>query len=177
MRKTSTYARKRKNDGLAMKVAQRDNPAYQAMPYRVMSASQPFTPDERLRLSIPILTAYQRLLDGVAQESDFHTMGIVINVCGVIASDIHPQIRAQIESAATALACVWDRYEQTGEFTLDDEAKGTLPAIIELHDQLLELCQPRQLIEAMDTANQRSRNQAGVVTQRNAKQENTKSAR
>jgi hypothetical protein len=152
MRKTSTYARKRKKIGLATEVAQRDNPAYQAMPYRVMSASQPFTPSEQLQLSIPVRATYQRLHDGCADEPDFHTLGAVINVCSIIAGGIHPQLRDQIQSAAQALQSVWTRYKSTGALSLDEQARQHMPHIIDLHEQLLQLCTPKQLIDALNAS-------------------------
>lgn len=152
MRKTSTYARKRKKDSSAMKVAQRYNPNYQAMPYRVMSASQPFTPSEQLQLSVPVRAAYQRLHDGSADEPDFHTLCTVINVCSIIAGGIHPQLRDQIQSASEVLQSVWARYKSTGALSLDEQARQHIPQVIDLHEQLLQLCPPKQLIDALNAS-------------------------
>lgn len=144
MRKTSTYARKRAHINPARAEYDRLTAVY-----RVMGRVQHFTPDERAKLSLPVHSAFDGLLDGTAREEAFHTVAAVVNVCLLHAEQIDPGVVEQIQAAQEGLMRCWERHKSTAKWGLDGPARQDIAAAVDMHDQLLELCTPLQLSNAM----------------------------
>lgn len=136
MRKTSSYARKRRHidptGGL-----------------RVISELKPFDDTEVLELALPPRVAYQSIKDGRGSDGDFDTLAVVVNVSLIRCEAIGQDGVELCKEAQDALMHMKARRLSTKRWGLDYQAMQSLPAVIDLHEQLLELSTPRQMMEAM----------------------------
>lgn len=145
-RKISAYARKR-----------RQCAADPSAIYRVMSRIQPFTAAELLELKTPYRVAFESLRTGRGGELDFHTIAAVTNVVLVMGERIGPECVEVAKLAQDALMHMLDRALRLGRWGVDALALQNIPPALDLHDQLLELCTPLQMQQAMQAVLERMR--------------------
>jgi hypothetical protein len=126
--------------------AVRQNPFTQ-----VMGNIRPFTEEEATKLSLPIHAAFSGLLDGTATEPDFDTIAAISGVCLVLGEQIDHDVVNLVKAAQDGLVRCRERKKQFGKYGLDGTARQDLAAVVDLHDQLLKLCTPLQLANAMRT--------------------------
>ena len=141
MKKTTPHGRKLK----------RRQCADPASLYRVMNRLQPFTPSELLQLKTPYRMAFQSLRTGGGGELDFHTLAAVVNVVLVTGEKIGPECVEVAKLGQDALMLILDRALRLGRWGVDVVALQNIPPVLDLHDQLLELCTPLQMQQAMQT--------------------------
>lgn len=136
MKKTTTYARKRR----------------QADPMgglRLIGELRPFDQAEQTALALPPRVAFEAMRDGKATDGDFDTLAAVVSVAMVRCEEIG---REGVELCQEAQGCLMDakvRHERTGRWGFDYRALQAIPAAIEIHEQLLALSTPRQMMDAM----------------------------
>lgn len=136
MKKTSAYARKRRHvDPLGG--------------LRLIRELQPFDNVEQTALALPPWVAFESMRDGKGTENDYDVLAIVANVSMIMCEEIG---HAGVEVCPDAQACLMGvkaRHERTGRWGFDYLALQAIPAAIDLHEQLLALATPRQMMEAM----------------------------
>lgn len=147
-RKTSTYTRN---------IKRRQACADPLAVYRVMNQLQPFTPAELLQLKTPYRVAFESLKTGRGSELDFHTLAAVVNVVLVMGEKIGPECVEVAKLAQDALMHMLDRALRLKRWGVDAWALRNIPPALDLHDQLLELCTPLQMQQAMRTVLERMR--------------------
>jgi hypothetical protein len=136
LKKTSAYARKRRRiDPLGG--------------LRVISELKPFDDSEVLQLSLPPREAFEAMRSGRGNDGDFDTLAAVVNVSLVRCEAIGQNGVELCKEAQEALMHMKARRIEMGRWGLDYQAMQTLPAVIDLHEQLLELSTPRQMMDAM----------------------------
>lgn len=137
MRKTSVYARKRRA------------PIDPMVAMRLLRELQPFDDAERMALALPPRVSFQTIRDGKGADGDFDTLAAVVNVAMVRCEEIG---QTGVELCQEAQACLMDmkvRQARTGRWGFDYRALQAIPPAIDLHEQLLELSTPKQMMEAM----------------------------
>lgn len=125
---------------------------------RVMNRLEPFTADELLRLELPIRMSFQALRNGKGTAQDFHDIAAAINVTIVRSESINALCEQTAIAARDALMRCWDRHEKTGRWGFDGPALTSVEEGIALHEQLVELSTPQQMVEAMHEVMRRTRN-------------------
>lgn len=136
MKKTSVYARKlRRVDHMGG--------------LRLISELRPFDAAEQMALALPPRVAFQSVRDGKGSDSDFDTLAAVVNVAMVRCEEIGQEGVELCQEAQASLMEVKARHERTGHWGFDYRALQAIPTAIELHEQLLELSTPRQMMDAM----------------------------
>ena len=140
-RKTTAHGRKLKR-GQAIQA----NPA--SLP-QLMGLLQPFTASELLQLQTPPRVAFESLRNGRGTECDFHMLAGVANNTMVCGEKIHPDCVAAAQQAQDALMRVLERFTRLGKWGLDSDALQSIPPVLDLHEQLLELYTPLQMQDAM----------------------------
>ena len=115
---------------------------------RVMARIQPFTPEERTRLELPIRVSFEALKTGVATPQDFHDIHAAINVAFVRAESIDPVAESAARTAQEAMIRTWERYLRVGKLGLDGPAMSEIEVGIDLHEQLVKLSTPIELVNA-----------------------------
>lgn len=126
--------------------------------YRVMNKLQPFTPAEQVSLAVPPRVCFQAMRMGQGTEIDFHTLAAVVNVALIMSEKISPLCVAMCQQAQAALMRVLARYTTHHKWGFDGLALQEIEPALDLHEQLLELCTPHQLQEAMARVIERMRN-------------------
>lgn len=164
MRKTSAYARRRSHP--------RRRAGYvDAMgSLRLLRELEPFTADEIATLTLPPQLAYEAISTGRSQPGDFDTLAAVVNVSlmraerleqfGYGRPDATPdELEEELATGRQAVALcleaqdvlmhMGERHRRTGRWGVDAQARETIPAVLDLHHQLLLGSTPKQMKEAL----------------------------
>ncbi len=116
---------------------------------RIIGLLEPFTPEELLRLELPIRMSFEALKSGKGQESDFHDIAAAINCTMVRSEEVDPMCEYTAIAARDALMRTWHRWEKTGKWGFDGPALAEVEAGIDLHEQLIRLSTPGQTVKVM----------------------------
>lgn len=116
---------------------------------RIIGLLEPFTPEELLRLELPIRMSFEALKSGKGVESDFHDIAAAINYTMVRSEEVDPMCEYTAIAARDALMRTWHRWEKTGKWGFDGPALAEVEAGIDLHEQLIRLSTPGQMVKAM----------------------------
>lgn len=125
---------------------------YQADPmtmFKVVNKLEPFTPDELLRLELPIRLSFEALRTGQGSESDFHDLCAAINSTMVRSEAVDPLCEQTAIAARDALMRCWYRFQRTGKFGFDGPGLGEVESGIDLHEQLIRLSTPLQMRDSL----------------------------
>ncbi len=125
--------------------------------FKVMNKLTPFNDIELLLLELPIRLSFEALRTGQGTESDFHDLAAAINTAMVRSEQVDPLCEQTAIAARDALMRCWHRHERTGVWGFDGPALLEVEAGIDLHEQLIRLSTPLQMIEALRTVMQRGR--------------------
>lgn len=125
--------------------------------FKTMAKHEPFTKPELLRLELPIRLSFEALKTGKGQEHDFHDLAAAINTALVRAEQIDELCAHTAIAARDALMRCWHRFERTGVWGFDGPALYEVEAGIDLHEQLLRLSTPQQMVRSLKTVIERGR--------------------
>ncbi len=117
--------------------------------FKVMDKLTPFNDIELLRLELPIRLAFEALRTGRGTESDFHDLCAAVNTTMVRSESVDPLCEQTAIAARDALMRCWHRHEKTQRWGFDGPALHEIEAGISLHEQLIRLSTPLQMIEAL----------------------------
>ena len=117
--------------------------------FKCISKIEPFTTDELLRLELPIRISFEALKSGKGVESDFHDIAAAINATIVRSEQVDPLCEQTAIAARDALMRCWHRHERTGVWGFDGPALHEVEAGIDLHEQLIRMSTPLQMVQAM----------------------------
>jgi len=116
--------------------------------YRVFNRLQPFTQAELMQLELPIRISFESLRNGTGAESDFHDLAAAINVTLVRCEQINPLAEQAAIDARDALMRSWHRWQTVGLWGFDGPALAQVEAGIYLHEQLIRMSTPEQMMQA-----------------------------
>lgn len=136
----------------AQRTASRGKRRWQADPmamFKTLNKLEPFTAEELLRLALPIRISFESIRSGRGVEGDFHDIAAAINSTLVRSEQIDPLCEITALAARDALMRTWNRFERTGKLGFDGPALTEVEAGIDLHEQLIKLSTPEQMVIAM----------------------------
>lgn len=113
--------------------------------YRVLNRTEPLREEEAVQLTAPVRVAFEKFKAGTAAKDDFNTLAAVCNMCMVIAETVNTEMVELCQRAKDDLIAVAERYKRTGRWGLDHASMASMPDIIDVYEQLLEVCTPIQL--------------------------------
>lgn len=116
---------------------------------RLMARLEPFTPSELLALQTPVRVAFEALRTGSGTEPDFHTLAAAVNTALIRSEAIDPLCVETCQRAQAALLGMLGRFNRVGKWGVDHHALQDIPPALDLHEQLLELSTPLQMMTAM----------------------------
>ena len=116
---------------------------------KTMSKQVPFTPGEQASLNLPVREALQSLRDGTADDHHWNTLAAIVNVCLLRGESIAPEVVQVAKDGQAAVLDVMDRFQRTGRWGVTHENLVDLEACIDLHEQLIALSTPAQMMQAM----------------------------
>jgi hypothetical protein len=117
--------------------------------YRVMGMQQAFTPGEQATLNLPVREALQSLRDGEGNDVHWNTLAAVVNVCLLRGERIAPEVVAVAKDGQAAVLDVLDRHQRTGRWGVTHANLVGIEACIDLHEQLIALSTPAQMMWAL----------------------------
>ena len=117
--------------------------------FRLINKLEPFSADELMRLELPIRMSFQALKTGKGCEQDFHDIAAAINATMVRSESVDPLCEQTAIAARDAHMRCWHRHQRTGVWGFDGPALLEVEAGIDLHEQLIRLSTPLQMLEAM----------------------------
>ena len=131
---------------------------------QTMANHVPFTAAEQAKLNLPVRQALQSLRDGEGNDVHWNTLAAVVNVCLLRGERIAPEVVQLAKDGQAAVLDVLGRFQRTGAWGVTHANLVDLEACIDLHEQLIALSTPQQMLHAMrDTL---ARMQAGHVIQK-----------
>lgn len=135
---------------------------YAANPAAVMLAiwrRQEYTPEELVRLKLPIRAAYDELKAGRGTQQHWADLSVAVNTALIRAEGISPLMVEPMLAARDALERMRERYMRTARWGFDGPAIDQVLYGVELHEQLLDLSTPQQMLEAGREARRREERQ------------------
>jgi hypothetical protein len=119
---------------------------------RLLFRSAPYNAAELDDKKQPIRASYAALKSGTGTEVDFENLDIAICTTLVRSRSIDELCVITATVARDALERTWARYQRTGRFGFDGPALASVQDAIELHEQLLDLSTPKQMMDAARAA-------------------------
>jgi len=116
--------------------------------YRVMGMRQPFTQAEQVKLNLPVREALQSMRDGTGNDVHWNTLAAITNVCLLRGERIAPDVMDVAKDGQMAVLSIKDRFDRTGKWGVSHDDLVNLEACIDLHEQLIELSTPAQMLQA-----------------------------
>lgn len=114
---------------------------------RVIAETELFSEQERTNLTLPNRVSFQLLLNGEAEALDIGRLVDHMNVALVRSWGTEMQPIAQ--RAVDALRRCYERYERLGKWGLDGPARADIEQGLELHEELVRLSTPKQMLDAV----------------------------
>lgn len=129
---------------------------------KAVSKIEPFSQGELMRLELPIRLSFDALKSGKGTEQDFHDLCAAINTAMVRSEEIDPRCEEVAIDARDALMRVHERFERVGQWGFDGPGLLAVESGIELHEQLIRLSTPLQMISALREVVRRGHAQAAA---------------
>ena len=137
MRKTSTYARKRRHaDPLAG--------------IRVLDRARPFDEGDTTAEHIKTRACFERLADGTADNDDFDRVAMAINLAKVRALEIDDGLASVLECGQDAMKVLRARHERWAKWDMLPAERATVAQAMDAHEAITDASSPLQMMAALD---------------------------
>ncbi len=137
MRKTSTYARKRRHaDPLAG--------------IRVLDRARPFDEGDTTGEHIKTRACFERLADGTADNDDFNRVAMALNLAKVRALEIDDGLAALLQAGQDAMTALRARHERWNKWDMLPAEKAVIAESMDAHEAITDASSPLQMFAALD---------------------------
>lgn len=137
MRKTSTYARKRRHmDPLAG--------------IRVLDRARPFDEGDTTAEHIKTRACFERLADGTADNDDFDRAAMAINLAKVRALEIDDGLASVLECGQDAMHALRARHERWAKWDMLPAERAAIAQAMDAHEAITDASSPLQMMAALD---------------------------
>ena len=137
MRKTSTYARKRRHvDPLAG--------------IRVLDRARPFDEGDTTAEHIKTRACFERLADGTADNDDFDRVAMALNLAKVRALEIDDGLASVLECGQDAMHALRARHERWAKWDMLPAERATVAQAMDAHEAITDASSPLQMMAALD---------------------------
>ena len=137
MRKTSTYARKRRHmDPLAG--------------IRVLDRARPFDEGDTTAEHIKTRACFERLADGTADNDDFDRVAMALNLAKVRALEIDQALADLLEVGQDAMAAIRRRYDKWAKWEVLPAERTAIVDALDAHEAITDASSPLQMMAALD---------------------------
>ena len=110
-------------------------------------AKLPYAGINRIRFEGSVSTT--GIADGTpASWGHWNTLAAITNVCLLRGERIAPDVVAVAKDGQAAVLRILDRHQRTGKWGVSHDDIVSLDACIDLHEQLIELSTPAQMMQA-----------------------------
>ena len=137
MRKTSTYARKRRHmDPLAG--------------IRVLDRARPFDEGDTTGEHIKTRACFERLADGTADNDDFDRVAMALNLAKVRALEIDQALADLLEAGQNAMATIRRRHDKWAKWEVLPAERTAIVDALDAHEAITDASSPLQMMAALD---------------------------
>ena len=137
MRKTSTYARKRRHmDPLAG--------------IRVLDRARPFDEGDTTGEHIKTRACFERLADGTADNDDFNRVATALNLAKVRALEIDQALANLLEVGQDAMAAIRRRHDKWAKWEVLPAERTAIVDALDAHEAITDASSPLQMMAALD---------------------------
>ena len=137
MRKTSTYARKRRHmDPLAG--------------IRVLDRARPFDEGDTTAEHIKTRACFERLADGTADNDDFDRVAMALNLAKVRALEIDQALANLLEVGQDAMAAIRRRHDKWAKWEVLPAERTAIVDALDAHEAITDASSPLQMLAALD---------------------------
>ena len=137
MRKTSTYARKRRHmDPLAG--------------IRVLDRARPFDEGDTTGEHIKTRACFERLADGTADNDDFDRVAMALNLAKVRALEIDQALANLLEVGQDAMAAISRRHDKWAKWEVLPAERTAIVEALDAHEAITDASSPLQMMAALD---------------------------
>ena len=137
MRKTSTYARKRRHmDPLAG--------------IRVLDRARPFDEGDTTAEHIKTRACFERLADGTADNDDFDRVAMALNLAKVRALEIDQALANLLEVGQDAMAAIRRRHDKWAKWEVLPAERTAIVDALDAHEAITDASSPLQMMAALD---------------------------
>ena len=137
MRKTSTYARKRRHmDPLAG--------------IRVLDRARPFDEGDTTAEHIKTRACFERLADGTADNDDFNRVAMALNLAKVRALEIDQALANLLEVGQDAMAAIRRRHDKWAKWEVLPAERTAIVEALDAHEAITDASSPLQMMAALD---------------------------
>ena len=137
MRKTSTYARKRRHaDPLAG--------------IRVLDRARPFDEGDTTAEHIKTRACFERLADGTADNDDFNRVAVALNLAKVRALEIDDGLAGVLECGQDAMHALRARHERWSKWDMLPAERAAIAQAMDAHEAITDASSPLQMMAALD---------------------------
>lgn len=131
---------------------------YGGSPLVILNLVSKYSAEERAKLSNEARLAWYKMTMGEATETHYDVLCYVINIAGVLTEHL-PEVQELVTEAGQALGHIRLRYIERKVFGVDSRSLKVMPDMLDFHDELLEVCTPKQFIDAVREVNRRIQEQ------------------
>lgn len=147
MRKTSTYARKRRNlDKLAG--------------FRLLDRARPFDEGDTTAEHIKTRACFERLGGGTADNNDFDRVAMALNLAKVRALEIDQALANLLEVGQDAMAAIRRRHDKWAKWDVLPAERTAIVEALDAHEAITDASSPLQMMAALDVVRRVIRKQA-----------------
>ena len=137
MKKTTTYARKRRHmDPLAG--------------IRVLDRARPFDEGDTTEQHIKTRACFERLADGTADNDDFDRVAMALNLAKVRALEIDQALANLLEVGQDAMAAIRRRYDKWAKWEVLPAERTAIVEALDAHEAITDASSPLQMMAALD---------------------------
>ena len=137
MRKTTAYARKRRNlDKLAG--------------FRLLDRARPFDEGDTTEQHIKTRACFERLADGTADNDDFDRVAMALNLAKVRALEIDQALANLLEVGQDAMAAIRRRHDKWAKWEVLPAERTAIVDALDAHEAITDASSPLQMMAALD---------------------------
>ena len=137
MRKTSTYARKRRHaDAMAG--------------FRLLDRARPFDEGDTTAEHIKTRACFERLADGTADNNDFDRVAMALNLAKVRALEIDQALADLLKAGQNAMATIRRRHGKWAKWDVLPAERTAIVEALDAHEAITDANSPLQMMAALD---------------------------
>ena len=137
MKKTTAYARKRRNlDKLAG--------------FRLLDRARPFDEGDTTEQHIKTRACFERLADGTADNDDFDRVAMALNLAKVRALEIDQALANLLEVGQDAMTAVRKRHDKWAKWEVLPAERTAIVEALDAHEAITDASSPLQMMAALD---------------------------
>lgn len=148
-RKMDKAARRKPHAGRMQFNSAKDAYAHLLKPIALLSDCRAYEEREVAHDLLRIRSAFDRLVEGTADQEDFKRVGVAFNLAKVRAMEIDESLADEIEKSQDAMMRCKERYQKNGRFGFDGEGLKVCRYALDAHEEILVNSSPKQMENAM----------------------------